>query len=93
MNLGQLLLVIFTYNLLTFGNGGAVLALLQHRLVDSGILNLDQFLYAYALGRVTPGQTLSRLDRLHDLRLARRVRRNRGDPAAGLSRDPGAERL
>jgi chromate transporter len=56
MNLGQLLLVIFTYNLLTFGNGGAVLALLQHRLVDSGILNLDQFLYAYALGRVTPGQ-------------------------------------
>jgi chromate transport protein ChrA len=34
-----------------------VLVLLQHRLVqDSGILNLDQFLYAYALGRVTPGQ-------------------------------------
>ena len=56
MSLGQLLVVIFTYNLLTFGNGSAVLALLQHRLVDGGILNLDQFLYAYALGRVTPGQ-------------------------------------
>ena len=56
MSLPQLLIVIFTYNLLTFGNGAAVLALLQHRLVDGGILNLDQFLYAYALGRVTPGQ-------------------------------------
>src|SRR5262249_18226208 len=56
MSLGQLLLVIFTFNLLTFGNGSAVLALLQHRLVDGGVLNLDQFLYAYALGRVTPGQ-------------------------------------
>jgi len=56
VSLGQLLVVIFTYNLLTFGNGSAVLALLQHRLVDTGVLNLDQFLYAYALGRVTPGQ-------------------------------------
>jgi chromate transporter len=56
MSLGQLLVVIFTYNLLTFGNGAAVLALLQHRLVGDGVLNLDQFLYAYALGRVTPGQ-------------------------------------
>lgn len=56
MSIGQLLVVIFTYNLLTFGNGSAVLALLQHRLVDGGVLNLDQFLYAYALGRVTPGQ-------------------------------------
>ncbi|HVA12557.1 MAG TPA: chromate transporter [Stellaceae bacterium] len=57
MSLVQLLLVIFTYNLLTFGNGAAVLALLQHRLVqDAGVLNLDQFLYAYALGRITPGQ-------------------------------------
>ena len=56
MSLGQLVIVIFTYNLLTFGNGSAVLALLQHRLVDGGFLNLNQFLYAYALGRVTPGQ-------------------------------------
>jgi len=57
MNLAQLILVISTYNILAFGNGSAVLALLQHRLVqDSHLLTLDQFLYAYALGRVTPGQ-------------------------------------
>ena len=57
MSFAQLLLVIVTYNLLAFGNGSALLVLLQHRLVqDAGILNLDQFLYAYALGRVTPGQ-------------------------------------
>jgi len=56
MSLVQLLVVILTYNLLVFGNGSALLALLQHRFVQDGILNLDQFLYAYALGRVTPGQ-------------------------------------
>jgi chromate transporter len=56
MSLPQLLLVILTYNLLAFGNGSALLALLQHRFVQDGLLNLDQFLYAYALGRVTPGQ-------------------------------------
>lgn len=57
MSLAQLVLVILTYNLLAFGNGSAVFALLQHRFVqESGLLNLDQFLYAYALGRVTPGQ-------------------------------------
>src|SRR5215469_15117819 len=57
MSLPQLVLVILVYNLLAFGNGSAILALLQHRLVqDAGLLSLDQFLYAYALGRVTPGQ-------------------------------------
>lgn len=57
MSFAQLVLVILTYNLLAFGNGSALLALLQHKFVqDAGILNLDQFLYAYALGRVTPGQ-------------------------------------
>ncbi len=57
MSFAHLVVVIVTYNLLAFGNGAALLALLQHRLVqDGGILNLDQFLYAYALGRVTPGQ-------------------------------------
>lgn len=57
MSFPQLIFVILTYNLLAFGNGSALLALLQHRLVqDAGILNLGQFLYAYALGRVTPGQ-------------------------------------
>jgi len=57
VNFAQLVIVVLTYNLLAFGNGSALLALLQHRLVqDAGILNLDQFLYAYALGRITPGQ-------------------------------------
>jgi len=57
MSYTQFLLVVLTYNLLAFGNGSALLVLLQHRLVqDAGILNLDQFLYAYALGRITPGQ-------------------------------------
>jgi chromate transporter len=57
VSLPQLVLVIFTFNLLAFGNGSAVLALLQHRLVqEAHVLSLDQFLYAYALGRVTPGQ-------------------------------------
>ena len=57
MSLFQVFIVIGTYNMLAFGNGSAVVALLQHRLVqDTGILNLDQFFYAYALGRVTPGQ-------------------------------------
>ena len=57
MSFPQLILVIFTFNMLAFGNGSALFALLQHKFVqDAGILNLDQFLYAYALGRVTPGQ-------------------------------------
>lgn len=56
MSFPQFILVIVTFNLLAFGNGAALLALLQHRFVQDGILNLDQFLYAYALGRVTPGQ-------------------------------------
>ncbi len=56
MSFPQLVLVILTYNLLAFGNGSALLALLQHRFVQDGVMNLDQFLYAYALGRVTPGQ-------------------------------------
>jgi len=57
MSFPQLLLVIFTFNMLAFGNGSALFALLQHHFVqDTGVLSLDQFLYAYALGRVTPGQ-------------------------------------
>lgn len=57
MSLPQLVLVIFTFNMLAFGNGSAVLALLQHRfVVQTHVLSLSQFLYAYALGRVTPGQ-------------------------------------
>jgi chromate transporter len=57
MSFVQLVVVVLTYNLLAFGNGSALLVLLQHYFVqEAGILNLDQFLYAYALGRITPGQ-------------------------------------
>ncbi len=57
MSLFQLVAVIATYNLIAFGNGSALLSMLQHYFVqDSSLLTLDQFLYAYALGRVTPGQ-------------------------------------
>ena len=49
--------LVLGYNLLTFGNGPVMVPLLQRHIVEErGILSLDQFLYAYALGRVTPGQ-------------------------------------
>lgn len=53
----EVVALIMTLNLLSFGNGPALLTLLQHHLVqDTGLLSMDQFLYAYAIGRVTPGQ-------------------------------------
>jgi chromate transporter len=52
-----LVTLVLGYNLLTFGNGPVMVPLLQRHLVEqAGILSLDQFLYAYALGRATPGQ-------------------------------------
>jgi chromate transporter len=56
MSLPALVLLVLGFNLLTFGNGPVMVPLLQHHLVESGALTLDQFLYAYALGRATPGQ-------------------------------------
>jgi len=57
MSLLGLVTLILGYNILTFGNGPVMVPLLQRHLVEgSGILTLDQFLYAYALGRATPGQ-------------------------------------
>ncbi|HZT50516.1 MAG TPA: chromate transporter [Stellaceae bacterium] len=57
MSLGGLVLIVLGFNLLTFGNGPVMVPLLQRHLVEeSGLLTLDQFLYAYALGRATPGQ-------------------------------------
>jgi len=51
--LGELALI----NLLSFGNGGVMVALLQRSFVqDSHALTNDQLLYAFALARVTPGQ-------------------------------------
>ena len=57
MSLIELVTLVLGFNLLTFGNGPVMVPLLQHHLVEqSGMLSLDQFLYAYALGRATPGQ-------------------------------------
>jgi chromate transporter len=57
MSLWALVGLVLGFNLLTFGNGPVMIPLLQRHLVEeSGLLTLDQFLYAYALGRVTPGQ-------------------------------------
>ncbi|HEX2980042.1 MAG TPA: chromate transporter [Anaerolineaceae bacterium] len=57
MSLLTLLALVFTFNVLTFGNGPAMVPLLQAELVDRArVLALDQLLYAVAIGRVTPGQ-------------------------------------
>jgi chromate transporter len=57
MSLYELVALFTTFNLLSFGNGPALLTMLQHHLVqETGTLTLDQFLYCYAIGRVTPGQ-------------------------------------
>ncbi len=57
MSLYNLVAFILTSNLLTFGNGPVMVPLLQRHFVENaGVLTLDQFLYAYAVGRVTPGQ-------------------------------------
>jgi chromate transporter len=56
MSLGALLLLLFTSNLLTFGSGRTMIPLLERALVrDTSALTLDQFLFAFAIGRVTPG--------------------------------------
>ena len=56
MNLSALILLLFTANLLTFGSGRTMIPLLERALVrDTGALTLDQFLFAFAVGRVTPG--------------------------------------
>lgn len=57
MSLLELCAVVFTANALTFGNGPAMVPLLQANLVDRrGVLSTDQLLYAFTIARVTPGQ-------------------------------------
>ena len=56
MSVPELFALFLTFNLLTFGSGPVMVPLLQRHLVDGGALSLDQFLYAYAIGRLTPGQ-------------------------------------
>ena len=53
----EVAITILYVNVLTFGNGPALVPLLQARFVDDeGVLALDQLLYAFAIARVTPGQ-------------------------------------
>lgn len=57
MSLYSLILQIFSFNLLTFGNGPAMIPLLQTNLVDNAkVLTIEQLLYAFAIARITPGQ-------------------------------------
>ncbi len=57
MSLLALCVTVFTYNLMTFGNGPVMVPLLQADLVDRrGVLSTDQLLYAFTVARVTPGQ-------------------------------------
>jgi chromate transporter len=57
MSLPVFVLWIFTFNLLTFGNGPGMIPLLQEELVDrAAVLSTDQLLYAFAIARLTPGQ-------------------------------------
>lgn len=57
MSLTELVGLIFTFNIMTFGNGPVMVPLLQTGLVEQrGILTIDQLLYAFTIARVTPGQ-------------------------------------
>jgi chromate transporter len=57
MTLGRMLTQLFVANMLTFGNGTVMAAILQQSFVQqAGVLTNDQLLYAFALARVTPGQ-------------------------------------
>src|SRR5215469_9486903 len=57
MTLGRMLTQLFVANMLTFGNGTVMAAILQQSFVQqAGLLTNDQLLYAFALARVTPCQ-------------------------------------
>ncbi len=57
MSLLNLVYSIFLYNLLTFGAGPNMIPLLQKNFVDQmRVISDAQLLYAFAVGRVTPGQ-------------------------------------
>ena len=56
MNALQVAVTIMVLNVLTFGNGPALVPLLEERFVrEEGILAVGQLLYAFAIARVMPG--------------------------------------
>lgn len=58
MNLWEMLGSLMIASLSSFGNGTVMAAVLQRSFVeDAGVLTNDQLLFAFALARVTPGQS------------------------------------
>ena len=58
MNLWEMLGSLMVASLSSFGNGTVMAAVLQKSFVqDAGVLTNDQLLFAFALARVTPGQS------------------------------------
>lgn len=56
ISLERLLALLFTANVATFGSGIATVPLLERTLVrDTASLTVDQFLFAFTVGRITPG--------------------------------------
>ena len=57
MTLGQMLVQLAVANVLTFGNGTVMAAILQQSFVQRAhALSTEELLYAFSLARVTPGQ-------------------------------------
>jgi chromate transporter len=57
MTLFDLLILLFFYTIITFGNGAVMFPLLDKELVQiAQVINRDQLLYAFAISRITPGQ-------------------------------------
>lgn len=60
MTLWELLAYVFTYNVVTLSNGPVMVAMLQQTLVhDRAAMTLDRLLFAFTIGRVTPGPASS----------------------------------
>jgi len=57
VSLWEMVVQVFIANIVTFGNGTVMAAVLQTQLVEQRhVLTNDQLLFAYSLARITPGQ-------------------------------------
>jgi chromate transporter len=56
VRLGHFLLLVFALNAVALGNGPVMIPLFQKSLEEGGVLSEEQFLFAVAVGQVTPGQ-------------------------------------
>jgi chromate transporter len=58
MSLAEFGLLVVTFNAIAMGNGPVMVPLFRPSLTEErGVLTLEQLLYAFAIGQVTPGQT------------------------------------